>query len=311
MTTWNGCLEGPAGSSPAPGFTTTEDHMTDLNVPTEITAAMDGGAALAVSLSGGKDSQAMAKALVAWAKREGYWGVNEIFAVHADLGRMEWRGEFATEPIVAAQAAALDLKLHVVTRTDGRDLLERMQDRREKVGPDLPFWPSSKTRYCTSDLKRDPINKLLRQWTHIISAEGIRKLESRARANKPCWAPRKRILSKTREAHTWNPIIDWTEDQVWAEIGGRMGPLVHPAYALGNERLSCALCVFGCDGDLVNGARNNPELFNELLEMERDSGWRFTVNRSLEEVKLCLDGKAPLVKDAKGKLRIQLPVLQA
>ncbi len=292
--------------------------MRPLNVPLEITTAMDEGAALAVSLSGGKDSQAMANALVAWAKLEGYWGRNEIFAVHADLGRMEWSGENATAPIVAAQAAALDLELHIVTRTDGRDLLERIKDRREKVGPDLPFWPSAKTRYCTSDLKREPINKLLRQWTHIISAEGIRKLESKARANKPCWAPRKRILSKARQAHTWHPILDWTEDDVWAALGGRDGDLVHPAYAMGNERLSCAMCVFGCDGDLVNGARNNPELFDSLLELERDSGWRFTMDRSLEEVKLCLDGKAPLKlvemkagpDKGKMKLRIQLPVIQ-
>jgi len=62
----------------------------------------------------------------------------------------------------------------------------------------------------------------------------------------------------------------------------------------------------GCDGDLVNGARNNPALFEELLDMERDSGWAFTQRRSLEEVKLCLDGKAPLVD---GK--IQLPVLNS
>ncbi|MCK5650947.1 MAG: phosphoadenosine phosphosulfate reductase family protein, partial [Gemmatimonadetes bacterium] len=278
----------------------------DLNVPTEIKDAMDRGAALAVSISGGKDSQAMATALVAWAKREGYWGVNEMFAVHADLGRMEWSGEFATEPLVAAQAAALGLPFHVVTRTDGRDLVDHIKARREKLaGEDKPFWPGpGPLRYCTSDLKREPINKLLRNWAHVISAEGIRSEESKARAQKPCWQPRKRITTKSREAHTWNPIIDWTEDDVWAALGGRDGPLVHPAYGLGNERLSCALCIMGCDGDLVNGARNNPALFEELLEMERDSGWNFTQRRSLEEVKLCLDGKAELVD---GK--IQLPVL--
>ena len=283
--------------------------MRALNVPPEITSAMERGAALAVSISGGKDSQAMATALVAWAKVEGYWGRNDIFAVHADLGRMEWSGEHATEPLVRAQAAALELPLHVVTRTDGRDLVDRIKDRRDTMtekGQDGPFWPSSSTRYCTSDLKRDPINKLLRQWTHVVSAEGIRSEESRARANKPCWAPRKRIATRAREAHTWHPILDWTEDDVWTALGGRDGDLVHPAYGLGNERLSCALCVFGCDGDLVNGAKNNPALFNELLEMERDSGWRFTVKRSLEEVKLCLDGGAPLVNG-----RIQLPVLNS
>jgi 3'-phosphoadenosine 5'-phosphosulfate sulfotransferase (PAPS reductase)/FAD synthetase len=278
-----------------------------LTVPAEITTAMDQGAALAVSLSGGKDSQAMAVALVAWAKGAGYWGTNDIFAVHADLGRMEWSGEFATDPIVRRQARELGLRLEVVTRTDGRDLVDHIQARRarlEEQGKDAPFWPSSAARYCTSDLKRDPINKLLRQYTHIVSAEGIRADESHARAKKPCWQVRQKITTQTREAHTWFPILEWTTDDVWAALGTSSGELAwrqteyrqgskhealkgwfsHPAYVLGNERLSCALCVLGSPGDILNGARHNPDLFAELLQMEKDSGWTFTQAISLVDI---------------------------
>lgn len=102
----------------------------------------------------------------------------------------------------------------------------------------------------------------------------------------------------------WNPILDWSVTDVWEAIGHSMaelrarrhlwsvgqkasaldGWLAHPAYVLGNERLSCALCILGSPGDLENGARHNPELFAELVEMERSSGFTFQQDFSLVEL---------------------------
>lgn len=279
--------------------------MRSLTIPPQIRQALDDGAALAISLSGGKDSQAMATALVDYLKTEGL--SNEAFAIHADLGRMEWSGEFATDVQVEQQAAALGLPLVVVTRADGRDLVDHMQARRDRLeeqGRDAPFWPSAAARYCTSDMKRDPINKHLRTYSHIISAEGIRADESNARSKKPCWQERKQITTQTREAHTWYPILEWTTDDVWQALGTSAGWLearqelhaagdeqaalygwpAHPAYVLGNERLSCALCILGSKSDVLNGARHNPDLFALLVEMERDSGYTFTQTISLVDL---------------------------
>ena len=105
-----------------------------------------------------------------------------------------------------------------------------------------------------------------------------------------------------RVALDWNPIVEWSQDDVWQAIGHSLpelrarqrlwrlgletsaldGWLAHPAYVLGNERLSCALCILASRGDLANGAKHNPRLFSELVAMERESGWTFQHGSSLE-----------------------------
>jgi 3'-phosphoadenosine 5'-phosphosulfate sulfotransferase (PAPS reductase)/FAD synthetase len=53
-------------------------------------------------------------------------------------------------------------------------------------GTGKPFWANAKIRYCTSDLKRGPIDKFYRDYHGvIISAEDIRAQESSARAHRP------------------------------------------------------------------------------------------------------------------------------
>jgi hypothetical protein len=53
---------------------------------------------------------------------------------------------------------------------------------------------------------------------------------------------------------------------------------------MGNERLSCALCIMGSLSDLQNGIRYNPELAETLISMEKESGFSFQMNRSLDSV---------------------------
>jgi 3'-phosphoadenosine 5'-phosphosulfate sulfotransferase (PAPS reductase)/FAD synthetase len=255
--------------------------MTKLSVPTSIRSALDRGAVVALSVSGGKDSQAMAGAVLDYMRSEGL--TNNVIAVHADLGRAEW---WQTPVLVEKQAAAWGIPLHVVTRADGADLLEHMDNRGRKLeGSGTPFWPSSKNRYCTSDLKRDPIDKLLRTLGPlVISVEGIRAEESAGRKKKPCWEVRSRIDCASREALTWRPIHAWTEVDVWEALGGRHGPLVHPAYAEGNARLSCSICIFQSSGDMLRGALHNPEFFGALVEMEELYGATYTQKVSLVDM---------------------------
>ena len=57
----------------------------------------------------------------------------------------------------------------------------------------------------------------------------------------------------------------------------------HVAYLRGNNRVSCALCPLANKNDLANGARYNPGLFRELVEIEITSGFSFQHKRWLAD----------------------------
>lgn len=307
--------------------------MAPIAITYPLRAFLREGAALALSVSGGKDSQAMVNAVLAEREAEAARGTpwtGPVFMVHADLGRAEWH---QTPAFVEAEAERHGLDLVVCQRTNG-DMLDRFRDRMEKLdGTGKPFWASSANRYCTSDMKRGPIDTVLRRYDNVVNVMGLRAAESTARSKKPAVALRKQITGKAfrdsvagvegpsdaasiavalrdqrdgRLAIDWNPILHWSTEDVWEACGtstwdverrqalaemGRDdlavdGFTAHPAYALGNTRLSCSLCVLGCRSDLVNGARRNPEYFHALLELERESGFTFKANESLEEIGL-------------------------
>jgi 3'-phosphoadenosine 5'-phosphosulfate sulfotransferase (PAPS reductase)/FAD synthetase len=128
-----------------------------IALPPVISQALDAGATLAISISGGKDSQALLAALVAERAQRGWAG--PIMAIHADLGRMEWPQTAGHCERITREAG---LELVVVRRPQG-DLLQEMQDRMEKLrDTGKPHWPSAEARYCTSDQKRSQIDKALR-----------------------------------------------------------------------------------------------------------------------------------------------------
>lgn len=268
-------------------------------IPRVIDQALSAGAALALSISGGKDGQAMV-AMVMRQRQARRWP-GPVFAIHADTGRTEWPQTAAHCQKIAADAG---IELITVRRAKG-DLVDRWRQRMEKLaGTGKPFWSSSANRYCTAELKRDPINTYLRRFDHVVSAEGIRAQESRDRALQPVWEYRDRISNLSRQAWTWRPVHHYTLDDVWAEGGtdqtelsirramyrdGRHAEALagwpfHPAYVLGNDRLSCALCVLASRNDLINGIRHNPGHFRELVVLERESGCTFRSDTSLEQL---------------------------
>lgn len=277
-----------------------------------IKAALAKGAKVYSNISGGKDGQAMSKVL----------GSMVHALVHADLGKAEWPESL---PHCKLQAKELNVPLFVVYRSDGKGLIERMKDRMATLkakGEGKPFWPSSESRYCTSDLKRDPIDTFYRNLEHdfIISAEGIRAQESKKRSQKNPLAIRTRITSTyykgmtvdeaiaaytpgKRLALTWYPIFNATVDDVWATYGMTEYDLMmcrrhyksfgevrkwwpfHPAYAYGNDRVSCVFCILGSPNDLAVGAREHPELLEEYIVMEYDGEATFKKDFSLKNIR--------------------------
>ncbi len=301
--------------------------MNTITLPTEIQSALEAGATLAISISGGKDSQAMLNALTA--ARLVYGWPGPVFAIHAHLGRMEWPQSLAHCEKICSDAG---VSLTVVSRPQG-DLLQEMQERMEKLrGTGKPSFSSATNRYCTSDQKRNQIDRLLRAapfpdsknrycTSHhktnqidkalrphqvIISAEGLRAAESPARAKRPAWEHREQICTKQRTAYTWRPILHWDENDVWAAMDttrddlfrrqdlyrqGRhdeafVGWPAHPAYVMGNQRLSCAICVLASRSDIRNGALHNPDLYQALVAMEQESGFSFRQDLRLADLGL-------------------------
>ncbi len=290
-----------------------------LTIPPIISVALQKGAALSISISGGKDSQALLLELVAAHKANGWTG--PIFAVHAHLGRAEWPQTMAHCQALCDEAGIV---LHIVGRTAGADLVDRWKERMHTLeGTGKPFWSSAAQRYCTSDMKRGPIDQLLRKFGLVISAEGVRGDESPNRARKPMVAIRPQITAqglrgltmeealnyrsfKQRLALTWYPLHDWSELDVWLACGTDRDDLrerqalyrlgheaialdgwpAHPAYVYGNQRLSCALCILGSRNDLQNGAKHNPALYQELVQMERDSGFTFRQDLALSDLEI-------------------------
>ena len=215
------------------------------------------GAALVLSVSGGKDSDAMSHWLLDQRTAEGWCG--PVKMVHADLGRADWH---MTGDYVEGLAQRQEVELHVVRWSDG-DLIDRIWQRWEK-DKTRPCWPSAAARYCTSDLKRGPISRWIRHTFPtgtVICAMGLRAGESHARA-------------RGRRVLNWLPIHDWAETDVWDCIR-QHGNIHHEAYKYGNDRLSCACCVLANPNDLLNGAIHNPATYQELCRIEAVTGYSF------------------------------------
>ena len=237
-----------------------------------------------VNTSAGKDSLAMLDYLHTLATAEGV--ADRLVAVHADLGRVEWQG---TRELAETQADFFGVRFEAVSRRQG-DLLEHVKER--------GMWPSSTTRYCTSDHKRGQVGTVITRLANeryqtnfgyrpvkVLNCMGFRAQESDARAKREVLSrdTRQTGAGKRKVVDTWLPILAWTEDDVWAAIKASGAPY-HPAYDLGMPRLSCVFCIFAPKAALVLAGRHNPELLAEYVKAEQEIGHRFTVKLSMAEV---------------------------
>lgn len=240
----------------------------------EAQAIIDTGALFFVSHSGGKDSQAM----YAYLRRIGIPD-DQMIVVHANLGEVEWPG------VIEHIETNISHKLNVVRA--GKTFLE-MVERRYQARPEVPSWPSPQHRQCTSDLKRGPIQKFIRHAMKergsliAVNCMGLRAEESSARAKLNPWKWNKTLSKAGRTVHDWLPIHDWKISRVWREIA-QAGQQPFHAYAEGNERLSCMFCIMGCDNDLRNAARLNPELAQKYIDLEERTGYTMFASGSLAE----------------------------
>jgi 3'-phosphoadenosine 5'-phosphosulfate sulfotransferase (PAPS reductase)/FAD synthetase len=237
-----------------------------------------------VSTSAGKDSQAMLDYVVELA---GPALRERIVAVHADLGRVVWKG---TAELAAEQAAHYGIRFEMVRRTKN-DLLDQVEAR--------GMWPSSSSRYCTSDHKRGPILTVITKLVEELRAElgrpvrvlqciGLRAEESSARAKLAVFERNARATNGRRIVDDWLPIHAWTVGQVWERIRAS-GVRHHYAYDLGMPRLSCVFCIFAPEKALLLAGKHNPELLDAYVAVEEKIGHTFKANMALKSIKVKLE----------------------
>jgi 3'-phosphoadenosine 5'-phosphosulfate sulfotransferase (PAPS reductase)/FAD synthetase len=263
----------------------------ELDEPAVDAAVLDAaraGAQFVFNLSGGKDSTATSFAAIRLLDRLGH-PCDRRLAVHADLGRAEWRSTPAT---VERCAQALGLPLVVVRRAAG-DLVERWEVRFANakaryeqlatynlIGP----WSQANKRFCTSELKTQVIGPVLARRFRgqlIVQVLGIRREESPGRAKTPISKVSSRFAEPGNRHGTrmmvWHPGVDWAEDEVFS-CHRRHGLPLHEAYsAYGSTRLSCAFCVLASIRDLraASAAAGNVDLYRHLVDMEAVSTFSF------------------------------------
>jgi DNA sulfur modification protein DndC len=135
------------------------------------------------------------------------------------------------------------------------------------------YWPTAQFRQCTSDLKRNPLEKLIRRISQekrnklIVNCMGMRAEESPKRKAKKAWKLSEKNSKAGREWYEWLPIHQWTEGQVFRYIKEN-GQEPHWAYKAGMSRLSCCFCIMASDDDLRTAARLRPALFQTYIALE-------------------------------------------
>lgn len=135
-------------------------------------------------------------------------------------------------------------------------------------------WPSSRSRWCTSKLKLDVINRYLRELrkTHdVVEVLGIAADEA-YRANR-----------KTNQAdYKRYPLIEWGwNEKDCLRYCYERGFNWEGLYDIFN-RVSCWCCPLQPLGELRKLRKYFPELWEKLKDMDKRTGWQFRANYSVE-----------------------------
>lgn len=262
--------------------------MIPIALDDRIRRALASPAHVAMSVSGGADSAAMAIQVSAHLDAIGHPHDRRML-IHADLGQIEWR---QTAGMVEQLARFLDMPLAIVQYPGG--MIERWRARWASslrryadfntvtlVGP----WSNAQWRFCTSELKTAKIfghlTSTLRDTT-ILSVVGIRRDESDRRRLTPISKPETGDKGLTRirrrlSGMTWNPLALHSKADV-VRVHEHYGFPLHPAYTeFASSRLSCSFCVLARFADLVAASRcqGNHDAYRLLIDLEAESAFSF------------------------------------
>ena len=228
----------------------------------------ESGRPIVVSVSGGKDSTAMAL----WLKEQEFEKTNPIFYVFADTGwehpdLMDYIENYLNEKVFGG---ALNI---VRSKKYPKGMVELVEKR--------GMFPSRKIRFCTQELKIFPI----RDFIDGVRAEyvdreiplntiGIRAAESVARSKMLEFEPGT-MLDRTRMekplCDTWRPLISFVVKDV-IEIHTRNGIAPCPLYlrdTLPASRVGCWPCIMNRKSEIKSVALTDPKRIDEIRALEK------------------------------------------
>lgn len=133
-------------------------------------------------------------------------------------------------------------------------------------------FPSTRVRFCTTELKTRPVQTLLDDLaeTHraVVSWIGVRADESRARA---------KLAERDAEFGSWEPapvgmlvyrpILAWSAADV-VDYVRNQGVALNPLYSQGMGRVGCMPCIHARKEELREIARRFPEEFDRVERWE-------------------------------------------
>lgn len=244
-----------------------------IHITEEIKELIELGSLFVINTSGGKDSQAMTIHLSRVIPK------HQLLLVHSHLPGVEWPG--VKEHI---EKYNMGISVHFVQA--GKTFFQ-MVDHRKK-------FPSPKNRQCTSDLKRDPIQKFINayckenRFAKVVNCLGLRAEESPGRAKKATFKINKRYDCPHRRQYEWLPIHHFMIGEIWNTIT-LAGQYPHWAYLKGMTRLSCCFCIMASKEDIKTAAGLMPDLFKKYTDKEEELGFTMTmpvkgVTKTLKEI---------------------------
>lgn len=138
---------------------------------------------------------------------------------------------------------------------------------------DLCMWkgrfPSTKARFCTFELKHEPIktqvvDPIIASGKKVISWQGVRAQESPARALLSEW---EEGLDIGPNLAIYRPILKWTHEEVFA-MAKRHGIKPNPLYQQGCSRVGCMPCIHARKSELAEIFSRWPEEIARVAEWE-------------------------------------------
>lgn len=188
------------------------------------------------------------------------------------------------DPFISHETSYYQWKKSIrpMTAHEAEDVIERALAVLHPTGIpflDLILWkgrfPSTKTKFCTQFLKREPFQKQIidpllasKEFERIVSWVGIRRDESLARAEAPEW--QMEFGDAETGAGLWlhQPLVNYTAEDVFA-MRRRHGIKWNPLYEQGMGRVGCMPCINARKGEMREIARRFPEEIERVAEWER------------------------------------------